>query len=354
MKLTPDFLTQCGGERPCIKAFYHLAKLLELQNAKFQYLQKLHIVRNHLNEIDFEWEDGKVYFTATNKPKYWQIAFVDVLSPSKLRKGKGKALYCFAKSSKGILGWIRFTAPPQSISPRGIIIPALKGNGRSKDGLQERRGIAINHFLWSNKSQAWGRFRKSRGLKTLYMSVFDRTLYPTISELWHRMPLAIEATTLYGISSSVFRNLKPLAVFSSTTAGFSSIHTGEELFRAWKDGKKRSFLKHDLFCKGYYLITPFPNLPEVIHHLVYDGKLPDAILLDRATILGKLKPTDGGYEDKEYILQYLEVEERALQEIKDPIKAFEILREFHAFAYSSSLFKEDTNHAERRKVLGIA
>lgn len=325
------FLLESCKDRTCLKAFYHLTKLLSIPGTEVHtYRYRIELVRKHIGLIDFQWENGKVDFYAVKKPDYRYFAFVDVLSPSKLWEGRGNALYLFAHSGRGILGWTRFTAPPPTIGPRGIILPALRGNGKSKDNLQERRGVCINHFLWSNKSQAWGRFRKARGLKTLYMAVFERGLYPAIKGLWGRMPLGIEATVLYGLSSSVFRNLSPLTVLSGKTSGYSSIHLGEELFKAWRDENKRAILRSELFRKGYYILTNLANLPQVVHRLVYEDKLPEAVaLLDKKTILSKLTPAEGGLEDKEYILQYLEAEKKALKLMKEPLIAFEVLLEFH-------------------------
>lgn len=329
-----QFLLEKHQKRTALKIFFHFSKLLNIyRENSLDYLYKIELASKKINQIDFQWKDRKVDFKVVKKPKYWLSALVDVLSPSRVWKGRGNVLYLIAYSSRGILGWIRFTAPVPTIRPRGDILPALRGNGRSKDNLQERRGLAINHFLWSNKSQAWGVFRKSRGLKTLYMAVFERTLYPTIKELWGRMPLGIETTVLYGTNSNVFRNLEPLKVFIGLTEGYSSMHLGEELFKAWKDKDKRAVIKNDLFVKGYYIITPYPDIHDVVYELAYCRKLPETItLLDRKTILSKLKPENGGLEDKEYILRYLEAERKALKLMKEPWEALEVLREFHGIA----------------------
>lgn len=320
------------SDRFHLKALYHLVKLINLYTTGYvyevQHWQKI------LKSISFDFESPKeVHFewVFSNSPKYQSLyALINLFHPTYLGDMKGWILCAYNK--RGILGMIAFTSPPSVIKPRQLL--GIKGNKRSLDGLNEVRGKLINTFLWTSKSIAFGSFRKSRGLKALYKAVFTEELYKDLKAYFKKDFIGIETTTLYSNNSMVFRGMKPLKVIKSTTEGISQAYLPKflrqgELLITLQDKSLKNLIKEFKQPKGYYFLTPFDNVSEIVNEFMQRQEIPQPPLYPMEIALKSLSYSPDGF-DKEWYKLYFSTEIEVLLNLRKDFSVDSLIRNFYS------------------------
>lgn len=329
------FLEVNLSDRVSLKGFYHLVKLLSETPDYEKLLDSSHTL---LKALDFDYDNLSIDWVFSDNPEYQKLYLIlRLFHPTHIRSMRGWVLT--AKSGRGIVGLISFTPSPINISPRKLL--GLTEAFYSDANLRKLTSTLINTFLWASRSLAFGSFRKSRGLKALYKSVFTEGLYQKLHKREERHFTGIEATTLYTNNSKVFRNMHPLKVIKSTTTGYTDgfipkpFRNGN-LFRTVRNKQLRKLIHEYTFPKGYYFLTPYDNIQEVLQNCLLSRTMPShppTYSLQEA--LSCLTYSDGS-SDKEFLKQYLYTEKKVwlllkTQPLSDHIlhKAFELIKEFH-------------------------